>query len=274
MNSFISIPKNKISKQEIDNQIIILGDCLKVLTNFNEKSIDMIITSPPYNIGVKYNTYKDKKENIEYLTWLEKIFIEIKRVLKDEGSVFLNVGSTNINPWVSLDVAQTIRKIFILQNHIIWTKSISINSENHGHYNPINSERFLHNMFEDLYHFTKNGNIKIDRKSIGVPYKDKINLKAKTITEDIRCRGNTWFIPYKTIHSKNQKGNHPAIFPEKLVEWCIKLHGFNKDTIVCDPFLGSGTTLMVTKKLGVKGIGIEIDKEYFDYAFNKVTNFF
>lgn len=257
-------------KKEIDDQTIICGDGLEVLKTFEEKIIDIVVTSPPYNIGIDYNTYKDKKERDQYLMWMKEIFVEVKRVLKDDGSVFLNVGSTNINPWVSFDVAQTLRDLFVLQNHIMWIKSISIGDENYGHYNPVNSKRFMNNMHEDIFHFTKTGDVDIYRKAIGVPYKYKVNLEAITVTEDIRCRGNTWFIPYETIHSKTQKGNHPAIFPKKLAEWCIKLHGYNKDSVVLDPFLGSGTTLIVTKTLGCKGIGIEIDQQYFDYALQKI----
>jgi site-specific DNA-methyltransferase (adenine-specific) len=108
--------------------------------------------------------------------------------------------------------------------------------------------------------------VKINRTAIGVPYVDKNNLKRKSDSLDLRCRGNCWHIPYETINSKRQKGNHPAVFPEKLVEFCIKLAGYNNDTIVCDPFLGSGTVLMVAQRFGLNGLGIEIDKNYFEHT--------
>jgi site-specific DNA-methyltransferase (adenine-specific) len=264
---------NILSKTIIDNQSLILGDCLEVIKTFEDKSMDLVITSPPYNIGINYNEYKDTKSLNEYLNWLNKIFIEIKRVLKDNGSIFLNVGSTNTNPWVSIDVLSALRNLFILQNNIKWIKSISVDKDNiFGHFNPVNSKRYLNNTYEDIFHLTKTGDVELDRKAIGVPYKYKVNLKGTTITDDMRCRGNTWFIPYKTIHSKSQRGDHPAVFPEEVVRRCIKLHGYNKDTTVLEPFLGSGTTLMVTRELKCKGTGIEIDKKYFDYAVSKITN--
>lgn len=262
----------KSNEYVIDKQRIINGDCQVVLKTFKDEFLDNVITSPPYNIGIKYNIYKDDLSKENYLSWLHKVFSEIKRVLKLNGSIFLNVGSTNTEPWVAFDVANTLRDLFVLQNHIIWIKSISINEESHGHYKPINSDRYTNHMFEHIFHFTKTGKVPINRKSIGVPYKYKVNLKAVTVTEDIRCRGNTWFIPYNTIQTKQDRGDHPAVFPKKLVEWCIKLHGFNSDTIVCDPFLGSGTTLLVTRKLKCKGIGIEIDETYFDYAYNSLIS--
>lgn len=258
--------------RSIDNQQLINGDCLEIIKSFKDKFIDQVITSPPYNIGIKYNTYKDNLSNDDYLRFIKNVFIEIKRVLKDDGSIFLNIGGTNSNPWIPYDIINTIRDLFILQNNIIWVKSICIDENNiYGHYKPVNSDRYIHNMFEHIFHLTKTGKVKIQRKEIGVPYKYKVNLQGKTITEDIRCRGNTWFIPYETIHSKIQRGNHPAIFPEKLVEFCIKLHGFNKDTIICDPFLGSATTLLVSKKLKCMGIGIEIDKKYFNYSYDRLV---
>ena len=113
--------------------------------------------------------------------------------------------------------------------------------------------------------------MKLDRTAIGVPYMDKNNLKRKKDTTDLRCRGDSWHIPYKTIRSKRQKGNHPAVFPEELVEWCIKLAGYNNDTVVRDPFLGSGTTLVVAKRLGINGIGIEIDTKYFEYSCRRLA---
>lgn len=256
----------------IDNQEIIHGDCLNVLSTFDDQLVDLVITSPPYNIGVKYNKYDDKKDSNAYLEWLRAIFTNINRILKDNGSIFLNIGNTNINPWISFDVANTLRDMFVLQNNIIWVKSISIKETTYGHFKPVNSNRFLNHTFENIFHFTKHGNVVLDRKSIGVPYMAKVNLKAKTVTEDLRCKGNCWFIPYKTIQSRQERGDHPATFPDKLVENCIKLHGYNEDTVVCDPFLGHGTTLLVSKHLGTKGIGIEIDEKYFEYSYQRLLS--
>jgi site-specific DNA-methyltransferase (adenine-specific) len=230
---------------------------------------DTIITSPPYNLNIKYNTYKDDLEFEEYLKFINDVFIECKRLLKDDGSIFLNIGSSNSNPWIPFEIAFMLRNILVLQNHIIWVKSISIKKTSYGHYKPINSDRYLNHTHENIFHFTKNGDVKLNRKSIGVPYMDKNNLKAKTVNEDCRCRGNTWFIPYETIINKNDKGNHPAIFPEKLVEMCIKL---NDGENIFDPFMGTGTTMLVSRDLNCKSVGIEIDKQYYDYAKNRINN--
>lgn len=264
----------------MSNISIIEGDCLKVLGKIESNSVDLIITSPPYNLKIKYNQYKDNKKREDYLEWTNEYTIELHRILKGEGSYFLNFGTSNKDPWIAIDVANIVRKIFVLQNNITWIKSISINEKSYGHFKPINSFRFTNHLFENIFHFTKTGNVRINRKAIGVPFADKSNLKRtwnkngrnNRNREDLRCRGNVWFIPYDTIQNKDQKGKHPAIFPEKLVEYCIKLHGFSKNTLIIDPFLGTGTTLVVAKKLNLNGIGIDIDQYYINYARERIRN--
>ena len=87
---------------EIESKIkayeFILGDCLENLKKIEDKSIDLVVTSPPYNIGLKYHKYEDKKPREQYLEWIYDIFIELKRVLKDDGHIFLNMGYTNKDP--------------------------------------------------------------------------------------------------------------------------------------------------------------------------------
>ena len=254
------------------NISLVLKDCLKGLEELDDKVIDIVVTSPPYNLNIKYSAYKDNLKRKEYLAWLHSVFKEIKRVMKDNGSFFLNMGSSNIDPWVSYDVANEARSLFMLQNNIVWVKSISINDKTYGHFKPINSPRFTNHTFEHLFHFTKEGNVKLDRLSIGVPYADKSNVSRwKGAKNDVRCRGNTWYIPYDTIRLKAQKGTHPAIFPEKIVEQCIKLHGFNDETFILDPFVGTGTTMVAAKKLGLYGIGMDIDKDYLSFAKNRLS---
>ena len=260
---------------------VITGDCVKSMQSMSKESVDIIVTSPPYNLKINYNKYKDNLKFKEYLDWLNNVFIEIHRILKPEGSFFLNVGFSSTNPWIAMEVAMAVKNIeiegknnlFILQNNITWVKSISIKDNTYGHFKPVNSARFVNNTFENLFHFTKTGNVKLDKKSIGVPYVYKSNIKRFNIGEDKRCRGNCWFIPYKTIQNRSQKGKHPAIFPEQLVEWCIKLHGYDKDTIICDPFLGTGTTLVVAKKFGINAIGIDIDEYYTDYTKERLAKY-
>lgn len=258
-------------------------DCLEGMRKFLEDGeVDVVVTSPPYNIGIKYRKYDDSIPRQQYLNWIEEVALEIKRVLKDDGSFFLNIGHKPTDPWVPWEVAFRLRKHFVLQNVIIWVKSIAIKKEevgNHpnikgdiivGHYKPINSKRFLNDNFEYIFHFTKRGDVELDRLAIGVPYQDKSNIgRWKSATKDLRCRGNTWFIPYETIQSKDQRP-HPATFPPKLPEMCIKLHGLHKTRLVLDPFMGIGNTAIACIRLGIDWIGFEIDELYAKIAEQRI----
>ncbi|CAB3288476.1 putative Site-specific DNA-methyltransferase (cytosine-N(4)-specific) [Methanocaldococcus lauensis] len=101
-------------------------DCLEGMKKLKDKSVDVVVTSPPYNIGIKYNKYSDNLSREDYLNWIEEVVKEIKRVLKDDGSFFINIGYTAKDPWIAFDVANVIRKHFKLQNTIHWIKSIAI----------------------------------------------------------------------------------------------------------------------------------------------------
>tara|TARA_B100002003_G_scaffold249527_2_gene286090 strand:- start:2628 stop:3386 length:759 start_codon:yes stop_codon:yes gene_type:complete len=240
---------------------VILGDCLEVLRTLPSSSIDLVITSPPYNIGVAYRSYNDRLPREGYLDWLREVGAEVARVLHDDGSLFLNVGSTNADPWIAMDVAGAFRSSMTLQNNITWVKSLSIGEDTFGHFKPISSKRFLNNNHESIFHFTKSGAVYVDRLSVGVPFKDKSNIARWGHKRDRRCAGNVWFIPYDTVRSKAQKFDHPAGFPVGLPERCIRLHGV-EDAVVLDPFLGAGSTLVAAARTGCTGIGIEIDSDY------------
>ena len=101
----------------------------------------------------------------------------------------------------------------------------------------------------------------VARLAVGVPFKDKSNIARRGHAQDRRCRGDTWFIPYETVRSKAQKYSHPGTFPLDLPRWCIRLHG-KPESVVLDPFMGSGTTLVAAHREGAVGVGIELDPAY------------
>jgi site-specific DNA-methyltransferase (adenine-specific) len=160
----------------MEKNIINLKDCVLGMLELPEKSIDIVTTSPPYNLGINYGTYQDNKPRAEYLAWLDEVFRAVKHCLKDEGHFWLNVGYSNVDPWIGIDVAQVARNHFVLQNNFTWVKSITIDNVTSGHFKPINSNRFANPTWEHLYHFTKNGNVNCDKLAIGVPYMWDCNL--------------------------------------------------------------------------------------------------
>jgi site-specific DNA-methyltransferase (adenine-specific) len=248
-------------------------DCMVGMDLFPDKYFDVVVTSPPYNLGVSYDVYDDTLPREAYLDWLENVAIKIKRKMKDNGSFFLNIGSSPSLPWGPFEVVSKLRPHFELQNVIHWIKSIYVENESYGvkvalnvgHYKPINSRRFLNQNHEHIFHLTKSGKIPIDRLSIGVPYKDNGNSRRwKNGHNGIRCRGNCWYVPYKTISSRDRQRPHPATFPLEVAENCIRLHGISDGTKVLDPFMGIGNTSLACVKLGVNCVGFEIDSGYFE----------
>jgi len=249
---------------------VVEQDCVAGMDALQEKTASAIITSPPYNIGIKYNKHRDDLPNNEYLRWLGAVFSSCKRVLKDDGQFFLQMGGTSVDPvipWRVLSVAQEAG--FVLQNEIIWVKNITVGEQSFGQFKPINSKRYLNHTHEFIFHLTKQGSVPVDRLAVGVPFVYASNIKrfsALRTESDKRCRGNVWFIPYETIQSKDEKGRHPATFPVALPEMCIRLAGIPKKSLVIDPFAGTGTTLVACQNLGMDGLGFEISAKYCKFS--------
>jgi site-specific DNA-methyltransferase (adenine-specific) len=255
------------------------GDCLDVLATLAPASVTVVVTSPPYNLGIRYRSYDDGMPRGEYLAWTDQWIRAVARVMAPDGSLFLNVGAKPSDPWIPLEVAQVARQHFKLQNTIHWVKSIAIDRENTGaqtgidrdvavgHYKPINSDRFVNDCHEYIFHFTPGGRTRLDRRAVGVPYQDPSNIaRWSAAGSGKRCRGNTWFIPYETIQRRDRDRPHPASFPPKVPEQCLKLHGVSRVKTVLDPFLGLGSSAIAATELGCDFIGIEIDGQYLKEA--------
>jgi site-specific DNA-methyltransferase (adenine-specific) len=259
------------------NATLYMSDCISGMSEQLEpESIDVVVTSPPYNLGTSYKAYDDTIPRPAYLDWLEEWASKTSSVLHDDGSVFLNIGAKPSDPTVPFQVLERMQKHFQLQNVIHWIKSIAIQKEDVGnypgitgnigvgHFKPINSPRYLNDCHEYIFHLTKHGGVALDRLSIGVEYQDKSNVaRWKSAGKDRRCRGNTWFVPYRTIRSRDKQRPHPATFPARIPEMCIQLHGLERAHKVLDPFLGIGNSAVACVELGVDFVGFEIDQDYF-----------
>lgn len=246
------------------------ADCLDLLPTLPEASVDVIVTSPPYNLGIGYSLYGDRRTEAEYLDWMVEVAAALRRVLTADGSFFLNVSGSSSQPWLPFELIVRLRPLFALQNHIAWVKSIATGDDSVGHFKPVPGERFLHRNHEHLFHLTHCGDVRLDRLAIGVPFKDKSNIARRGHAQDRRCRGDTWFVPYPTVQSRTQKFSHPGTFPVDLPRWCIRLHG-KPGAVVLDPFAGTGTTLLAAGLEGGRGIGIELDPDYVATAHQRLA---
>ena len=244
---------------------------------------DVVVTSPPYNLGVRYSTYRDDRPREEYLRWMGGLRDAVRSVLAERGSFFLNVGGPPSDPWLPWDVAREVAQGFVLQNVLHWVKSIAIDRSSAGrasgvredlalgHYKPVRSDRYVHGAQEYVFHFTRHGDVPLDRLAIGVPYGDKSNVERwRAGRSDRRCRGNTWFLPYPTIRYRARDRPHPATFPPELPEWCVRLHGRSRTRLVVDPFVGIGSSAVAAARLGISFVGFDLDAEYLRVAVQRV----
>ena len=251
---------------QVEGQTLVLANCLTFMASMRSASVDVVVTSPPYNLDLSYNVYDDSLDEVEYVDWFEKVALAIRRLMKPKGSFFLNISGSNSRPYLPFEVITRLRQCgFFLQNHITWIKSIGMEDGSRGHFKPVGGQRFMHHNHEHIFHLTLTNEVKLDRLSIGIPFQDKTNIARRRHTRDLRCRGNTWFIPYSTVKSKKQKFNHPGTFPIELPLWCIYLHG-GKGLQVLDPFVGTGTTLIAARMAGAFGFGVDLDPAYIETA--------
>jgi site-specific DNA-methyltransferase (adenine-specific) len=261
------------------------GDCLELIPALlSPGSVDCVVTSPPYNLGVRYSAYQDRRPRAEYLAWIGSVAGVLRPAVAPGGSFFLNVGGPPRDPWLPWDVARVVGESFRLQNVIHWVKSIVIDpgaaGRAHGidgglavgHYKPVQSDRFLHGAHEYIFHFTPTGAVRLDRLAAGAPYQDKSNVgRWRAAGEDRRCRGNTWFLPYRTIRWAHRDRPHPASFPPELPERCFRLHGTDRIRLALDPFVGIGSSAVAAARLGVSFVGIDLDPVYLGVARDRLA---
>jgi site-specific DNA-methyltransferase (adenine-specific) len=255
-------------------------DCVTGLaTRVEPGSIDVVVTSPPYNLGTRYKRYDDTLSRQQYIEWMGRWGEAVHQALADGGSLFLNIGGKPSDPWGPFEVLMKLRESFALQNVIHWVKSIAIQQEDVGrypgitgnvsvgHYKPINSPRYINDCHEYIFHLTKTGDVPLDRLAVGVEYQDKSNVSRwGGEGADRRCRGNTWFVPYRTIQSRDKERPHPATFPVKIPQMCVRLHGLERTRRVADPFLGIGSSAVACVQMGVDFVGFETDIDYCSQA--------
>ncbi|MHA2227026.1 MAG: DNA-methyltransferase [Candidatus Hodarchaeales archaeon] len=239
----------------LDNQTIYYKSSEK-MCEIEDNSIDVIVTSPPYNRNKGYSddtglSYDDNQPIKDYFQFLSRVWKECFRVLSPKGIFFLNVGDSARDQGLSERIVELSVDVgFIRLQTIIWIKSIL----GKGHYTPTGGQRRLNNVFENIFVLIKDKKqYSMNPKSIGIPYADKSNI-GRYGEEDLRDAGNVWLINYLKTTGATVKKGHEAPFPVELPYRCIKLSGGNT---ILDPFAGTGSTLAASRLLGKKGFGYE-----------------
>lgn len=231
-----------------------LGDCLEVMRTIETDSVDCIVTSPPYNkkgligkvnpgnqvwkkFNIDYESYGDDLSEKDYHIWMIEVLNEMKRIIKPTGSIFFNHKLRRHKNKLHLPTDFISKSDLNVYQLIVWNRLSSPNIR----------KDVLLPCTEHIYWLTK-----------GKPnvFKDNLDKKFQSEVWEINADRNT---------------KHPAPFPKQLVENCILLTT-EKDNLVLDPFLGSGTSAIVSKKLGRNFIGIEIDEKYLELSKSELND--
>ncbi len=250
-------------KQEYEIQF---GDCRDLLKKIPDNSVKLVVTSPPYNIGKPYGKYKDKIPLEEWEKLIDDVTKEIYRILTPDGSFFLNLSPIPYGkdkeilplPYIGYDIMK--KNNFKIRNIITWTFN-----------NMQNCTNRLSGRYENIVWGVKDlNNYIFNLNDIRIPY----------ITQnDKRLEGGSgrnptdvwYFNRVNNVTKKKLNLKHPTIYPSDMIERIIKMSS-NKNDIVLDPFLGSGTTVAVALKLQRKAIGMEIDESYKDEINSRIKN--
>lgn len=254
--------KMEYEYMESQESLVICADCIHVLKNMKDKSVDLIFADPPYNLGKDFGNNSDSWNNrSEYLKWCFSWIDECFRVLKDNGTFYLMNSTQNI-PFISMHIQEH----YNIVNDIVWTYDSS----------GVQSKKKYGSLYEPIIMATKS-----DKSKYTFNYQDVL-VEAKTGAKrgliDYRKNppqpyntqkvpGNVWEFS-RVRYKMEEYENHPSQKPEALLERIIKASS-NLGEIVLDPFGGSFSTSAVAVRLGRKAISMDINKEYYKIGLRR-----
>lgn len=252
--------------QILQNQII-HGDCLALLKNIPDKSIKLVVTSPPYNIGKEY---EEKMDVNDYISWCKEWFNEICRVITNNGSFWLNLGYFEVpNKGKAVPISYLLWDkipLYFMQE-IIWYYKAGVATKKY--FSPRNEKFLWYVKNPSDYIFNLDD---VRDKNVKYPNQKKNGkLKCNPLGKN---PGNVWDIP-KVTSGKNrssaERQNHPAQFPLAVLDRIIKVSS-NENDLILDPFAGSGSTAIACINTNRNYICIEKEKKYYDGILDRVKN--
>lgn len=250
------------------------GDCKEELKKLPDDYVDLIFTSPPY-ADQRKSTYGGIHPD-KYINWFLPISQQLFRVLKPTGTFILNIKERVVEGERHTYVLEMILEL--RKQGWIWTEEFIWHKKNS---HPGKWPNRFRDSWERLLQFNKTKSFNMYQEEVMVPIGDWSKSRLKKLSETDLKRDNSkvgsgfgknvsnWVgremvYPSNVLHLATEcnNKNHSATFPENLPEWFIKLFTKNND-IVLDPFMGSGTTILVANKLGRNSIGIDLLREYY-----------
>ncbi|MEM4364080.1 MAG: site-specific DNA-methyltransferase [Candidatus Diapherotrites archaeon] len=240
---------------------VVCGDSRQVLTQIPDDCVDLVFTSPPYNVNLGYDTYHDNLPFDVYFDFLLAVFFECFRILKPGGRLVVNIGDNIVFgvPTSAILTSKLLDKGFVWYDTIIWNKKNYSSGNFLGSWlSP--SCPVIKKTYEFVIIFAKN-----TKKHVG-----NSCLSDLTKKEFLAYTNSIWEF---SGESKMLEYGHPAMFPEELARRVIKLFSFVDDVVV-DPFSGVGTTLFVAKSLKRHYFGVDVSKVYCEKAKQRLAQSF
>ncbi len=218
-----------------------IGDALELMQTLPDRSVDLVIADPPYNLGKDFGNNQDKRGFEDYLAFSREWLTQAMRVLKESGTIYTFMG------------VQFISHLYILEQEL----GLVFNSWICWHYTQgMGRTRGFSPRHDDILMFTKSTDFKFHLDNVRVPqkfYRDRNNMRGAN-------PGDVWtFSHVHYCHANRQ--SHPTQKPEGLIERMI-LASTDTGDLILDPFAGSGTTLRVAQQLGRDCIGFELNPDY------------
>jgi DNA modification methylase len=228
---------------------VYLGDCIKIMGDLASESVDLIFADPPFNIGIKYDNYTDNKSSDNYYQWSEKWIRETFRILKSHGSLYVAIGDE-----FAAEINIILKKTgYNFRNWIIWYYTFGQNQK----------KKFNRSHTHILYFTKDKEKFTFNADEIRVPSARQLVYNDKRANPKGKIPDDVWQFSRVCGTFKERIGEHPCQMPEILLERIIKTSSFEGD-IVLDPFGGTGTTAIVSKKLRRNYITIDISEKYVD----------
>jgi len=253
----LNIPRDKVFFVSADKDVVLINDDFLKVDYIKPNSIDLIVTSPPYNVDVHYENYKDRLPYTKYLEFTEKWLRKAYELLKPDGRMCLNIpidtskgrGDEGFQS-VYVDVVAIAKRVGLkYATTIIW---------NEGNI----SKRTAWGTFAS----PKEPFVIAPVEAIVVLYKKTWHKLSEHVSDITPEEFKEWTLGLWTFPGENpRKAGHPAPFPIELPKRCIKLFTYVGD-IVLDPFVGSGTTLIASRLLKRRAVGIDISRKYCEIA--------
>lgn len=252
------------------------GDCVAGLNSLEPGSVDLVFADPPFNIGYEYDVYDDAREAADYLQWSREWIRGVHKALKPDGTFWLAIG----DEYAAELKIEAQKAGFRCRSWVIWYYTFGVNCVN----GFSRSHTHLFHFVKDPNNFTFNRfnpqiRVKSARQLVYADARANPNgrlpdntwiIRPQDAPESFSPNHDTWYFARVAGTFKEREGFHGCQMPEQLLARII-LASSNPGDFVVDPFGGSGTTLVVAKKLGRQFAGFELSEEYAEYIGQRLT---